>query len=153
MARLTEREILGRLKESLRLSAEQARRLGNGERGSLYPDFRRNLELVYGCTRQMAGWREDARWLAFGKHVHESRERCRRWIVEKQPGWKFLKLAEALEAALKRALDLETMATGKSGMILPEIFADPSQPQNKPVSMNGLILPPSYSAPADGSVH
>lgn len=138
---LTEQEILNRLKESLKEAAVDADRLGNGERGDIYPRFRENLRLVDGCCRQMSGWREDLRWSAFGVYMHELQPRVGRWIVEKQPGWKFKSVAEILRFALAQALGLETKKTGRVGMILPEMASAPRR-EGAPVSMGGLILPP-----------
>ncbi len=138
MAELTEREILDRLKTSLKEAASQARQLAAGERGKVYPAFRENLDLVYGCCRQMSGWREDTRWSEFGVMIHGCRERCRRWIVWKYGPDAFRQLAEVLDIAHKNAVALETRRTGRVGMILPEMLTPETRTQGRPVS---VILP------------
>lgn len=138
---LTEREILDCLKENLRLGAESADKLARGERGIVYLEFRSQLTLIDGCCRQMSGWREDTRWSPFGVKIRELQQRVGRWLVEKQPEWKFKGAAEILRYALSQALDLETKKTGKVGMILPKALAVPKR-EGAPVSMSGLILPP-----------
>ncbi len=119
MANLTEREIISQLKESLRLAAEAAYYLSRGQRGPHYLTLRRNLKLAEGCCRQMAGWREDTRWLPFGLKLAQAQQLCGRWLREKQPGWRFKGLFEILGAAVVNATKLETKKTGKRGIILP----------------------------------
>lgn len=141
MARLTEPEILSRLKESLKEAASQADQLANGLRGPLYPRFRQNIDLIHGCCRQMSGWREDTRWSAFGVQIHECRERCRRWLVSKSGSKMYRKLANILRAALDRAIELETKRTGKRGLILPTPAPAETRTQGRPVR---VILPPGF---------
>ena len=119
MSGLTEREILSRLKESLRTAADSAYQLSRGERGAHYLTLRTHLKLAEGCCRQMAGWREDTRWLPFGLKLAQAQQMCGRWLREKQPGWRFKSLGEILDAAFVQASKLETMKTGKRGIILP----------------------------------
>lgn len=151
----TEREILDCLKENIRLAAENADKLANGERGAVYIHLRHQLGLVYGCTRQMAGWREDTRWLPFGLKVKEAQERCGKWLVAKEPAWRFRGLAEILRFALAAALELERKKTRRVGMILPEMLAAPIRTEGRPilvpanyaqdvgpVATKNLILPP-----------
>lgn len=148
--RLTEAEILGCLKENLKLAAEHADKLAAGERGPLYLQLRDELTLVYGCCRQMAGWREDTRWSPFGVKIKEAQERCGRWLREKQPAWRFKSLAEILRFALAQALDLERKKTGRVGIILPEMLAAPTRTEGRPVS---VILPPGFKRAQKDAVH
>jgi len=116
---LTEREILSQLKQSLRLAAEAAFHISKGLRGPHYVVLREQLKLAEGCCRQMAGWREDTRWLPFGLKLAQAQQMCGRWLREKQPAWRFKGLAEILAVALENANKLETKKTGKRGVILP----------------------------------
>lgn len=156
MAHLTEQEILSRLKESLKEGAADADRLAAGERGDIYPRFRENLRLIDGCCRQMAGWREDTRWSPFGVKIRELQMRVGRWLVEKEPAWRFKSVGEILRHALAQAMDLETKKTRKRGIILPVPLPAPTRtegrqilvPANyaadvKPKKKAPLILPPS----------
>jgi hypothetical protein len=141
MAELTERQILDCLHSNLKEGASIARELAAGKRGDRYPRFRENLNLVYGCCRQIAGWREDTRWGPLGLMVHEARERCRRWLAWKYGPPAFRKLADNLDAMIVLAKNLETKRTGKVGMILPEMLTPDSRTQGRPVS---VILPPGF---------
>lgn len=134
MGQLTEREILSQLKESLRLAAEAAYHLSQGARGSQYLTLRRNLKLAEGCCRQMAGWREDTRWLPFGLKLAQAQQMCGRWLREKQPAWRFKGLAEILAHAVVNAMELETKKTGKRGIILP--------PKNYVLPVSEPAMPP-----------
>lgn len=133
MARLTEIEILDRLKSSCLDAAAQADQLSRGERGPIYPRFRENIDLIHGCCRQMSGWREDARWGQFGLRIHECRERCRRWLVEKHGPKMFRKLADILREAHKRAVDLETKRTGRRGILLPDMMPAETRTQGRSI--------------------
>jgi hypothetical protein len=148
-APLTEREILDCLKMNLRLGAENADKLSRGERGPVYQEFRENLRLVDGCCRQMSGWREDTRWSPFGVKIRELQQRVGRWLVEKEPGWKFKSAGEILRFAFAQALDLETKKTGKVGAILPKLPTPETRTQGRPSSMSGLILPPGFKTPKE----
>jgi hypothetical protein len=139
MATLQEIEILDRLKSSLREAADQADRLAKGERGRLYPQFRENMKLIWGCCRQMTQWRFDSRWGVFGNKVKDCQERCRRWLVEKHGPAMYKKLAEQLRFALKQATDLETMRTGKRGAITPRILTPDTRTQGRQI-----LVPPGF---------
>lgn len=141
MAGLSEREILSKLKESLRLAAEAAYWLSQGERGPHFVVLRDELKSAEGCCRQMAGWREDTRWLPFGIHLAEAQKRCSRWLREKAPAWKFKGLAEVLAQAVVQAQDLEQRKTGKRGIILPEpgFVLKINEPTAPPPRVTGTI--------------
>lgn len=144
-AALTEREILSRLEESLRECADYAYQLSIGKRGPIYKKFMQSMKLAEGCCRQMSAWREDTRWLPFGIKIGLAQERCGRWLREKHGPAAFAKLAEILRQARYEASKLEHDKTGRAGAILPEEQAAPTRTQGRPVSMSGLILPPSYT--------
>lgn len=140
MARTTEHEIIECLKENLRLAAENADRLARHERGPVYVDLRRQLKLVEGACRQMAGWREDARWLPFGVKVGDARLRCGKWLRERQPEWRFRGLAEILRFAHTQALDLERKRTGRVGILLPPVQPAPIRTEGR-----SILVPSSYA--------
>ena len=143
MSDLSEVQILGCLRENFRLAAEDCDRLARGERGPVYTRLRRELKLLEGACRQLTYYREDTRWLKVGLQMAQVQERSGRWLRERQPGWRFAKLAEILRAGQKSAEALATKATGKLGVILPEALPAPHR-DTKPVSMSKLILPPGF---------
>lgn len=125
-----ENEIINRLKENLRLAAESCDRLSvERSRGSAYVALRDQLELVENCCRQLGYYRGDARWFNMGLLMAEAYRRAGKWMRDKSmPRTEtqnaahplFKKLAENLRALLRRAQELETQATGISGLILPK---------------------------------
>lgn len=135
----TEREILACLKDNLLLARDCCVRLHRGERGDVFLRFREAIKLVYGATRQVAGWREDARWLPFGVYVCQVEEKCRQWLVDKHGNRYFGLLADILEQAYVRARELETKKTGKAGMILPVPQPAPTRTQGR-----SILVPPGF---------
>lgn len=136
---LTEREIFASLKENYRLAAENARRLGNGEGGPLYPNLRINLKFIEGGCRQAAFWRGDARWLALGAIAGRAANEAWQWVAPSKRH-KMLSLAAMMENGLKASEQLQHDATGRSGLILPKVQAGPVR-QNRPVQ---VILPDGF---------
>lgn len=141
MSELTEREILGRLKESFKLASEDADRLAAGERGPVYRRFREHLKLVEGCCRQMSAWRGDTRWLQVGLKVAEAQQKCGKWLRTKELPWRFAGLAQILRNGWLRAHELETKKTGRPGLILPKPLPAETRTQGRSVS---VILPPGF---------
>ena len=88
----------------------------------------------------MSGWRQDLRWSPFGVRIHEAKERCRRWLVEKHGPAAFRMLAAILDAAVVRAKELETRRTGKRGALLPIPLAAPTRTQGRQI-----LVPPGYA--------
>lgn len=143
MSDLSEVQILGCLRENFRLAAEDCDRLARGERGPVYTRLRQELKLLEGACRQLTYYREDTRWLKVGMQMAQVQERSGRWLRERQPGWRFTKLAEILRGGQASAEKLATKATGKLGMILPIAKPAPHR-DTRPVSMSGIILPPGF---------
>lgn len=136
---LTETEIFDYMQENFRLAAENARRLGSGERGPLYVHLRNNLRRVEGCCRQAAFWRGDARWLVIGAIAARAAAEAGDWVRARQ--WlRFGKLAALLENGVKASKDLRDKATHRSGLILPKPMAGPIR-ENRPVQ---VILPAGF---------
>jgi hypothetical protein len=143
MADLTETEILDCMRHNLTLAAQHAEALAlQPKQGPNFERLRAELRLVEGCCRQMSAWREDTRWLPIGLMMEECHQRARRWIVSRTARQSFLKLAENLRALLASCQRLETAATGRVGMILPD--APVPFRENRLVQVvrpSGLILP------------
>jgi hypothetical protein len=151
---LTEVEIFDCMRDNLRVAADRCRKLAwNPRRGWLYTEFRQSLELVEGACRQASAWRADTRWLVLGLKMAEAHRRAGGWLrdLPSREGRKvahpmFQKLAEALDDAGKTAERLRTLATLRSGPILPvplPLIRTESRPMQV-LTPGGLILPPGY---------
>ncbi len=125
---VSEREIISCMKENFRLSAECCDLLAVvPARGLVYERLRAHLSLIEGCCRQVAWYRGDTRWLPMGMLMEQAHRRSGNWL-RTMPRTEnvntahplFLKLAENLRAGQRMAERLETAATGKLGLILPE---------------------------------
>jgi hypothetical protein len=151
MGALTEREILDCLKTNTRLAIENCENLAVlPRRGPTYNAFRHQLKLIEGSCRQIAFWREDARWLQVGLAIEEAHKRAGHWLRRHYPRPLFVKLADNLRLLQTMSLGLETKATGKLGMILPKVADAPGRqravqamlPAQQPrVSPGGILLP------------
>lgn len=142
MSDLTEAEILDCLKTNLKLAEANCIRLSRGERGPIFQSLRANLKLVEGACRQIAQWRGDARWLQVGLKVAEAQKRSGEWLRRRQPGWRFEGLGQIMAQYFRAAHNLETKATGRSGLILPKPLIAPHR-ETRPVS---VLLPENSSA-------
>lgn len=166
MGALSEIEIFSCLTENLRLAAEDAESLARSpEKGAIYNQFRQRLLLIEGACRQASLWRQDTRWLPLGKLMAEAHQKAGGWLrgykdehgqrVQFAEGVRnplFLMLAENLRAAHKGAQHLKDNATGRRGMILPDVLPGPHR-DTRPVSLSGLnvskgglIVPSSVAA-------
>lgn len=155
MGALTEIEIFDCLADNLRLAAEDADNLAKSPyKGPIYNQFRTRLGLIEGACRQASVWRQDTRWLVLGRLMAEAHQKAGGWLRGYKDGLTgqripfaegvrnplFLMLAENLRAAQKGAEELRTKATGRRGMILPDLMPAPHR-DTRPVTMSGLILP------------
>ena len=158
MGQLTEPEIFACLSENFRLAAEDCEKLAkHARKGPTYAALRDKLELLEGACRQAAHWRGDSRWLQIGLHMAKAHELSLEWLrgIPAGPGRPrikiakgelhplFVKLAENLRAAQKKAEEFRTKATGKIGTILPETQRAPLR-DTTPVGwrrQSGLIVP------------
>ncbi len=150
MTDLTESEILDCLKTNLHAAIFHCAALAKlPMRGPTYSALRQELKLAEGCCRQIAAWREDARWLRYGLLMEEAHQRSGNWLRSHAPRPLFVKLSEALAHLLKRCGELETKATGRVGMILPKPLEAPHR-DTRPVQVKtpGLIVPVGYSGEA-----
>jgi hypothetical protein len=161
MGALTEPEILDCLVENLRLAAECAETLATSPRkGPPYDRLRQHLHLVEGACRQASVWREDTRWLILGKLMAECHQKAGGWLrgFKDESGARvsfaegvrnplFLMLANNLRAAQKGAEDLKGKATGRRGMILPDVLPGPHR-DTRPTgwTRNGSIIVPGVAA-------
>jgi hypothetical protein len=170
MGALSEPEIFSCLTENCRMAAEHAEFLASSPRvGPTYRLLRDELELIEGACRQAAHWREDTRWLKIGLAMEHAHKNAGEWLrgikngpgprIPLAPGHKhplFMKLAETLRALHKMTDDLRDKATGRVGMILPEVQKAPMRTQGRPmqvlmppsvqVSRGGILLPPGAAA-------
>jgi hypothetical protein len=167
MSALTETEIFGCLSENLRIAAEDCRKLAwHPRRGLVYNRFRQSLQLAEGACKQAYYWRDyDSRWLDLGRIMHWAHERAGDWIrgpivnvaggtlytggskeSRKAAHPRFQKLAEELEHMHRTTEQVKTLATSRSGPILPEVVPGPHR-DTRPVQVmtpGGIILPPGW---------
>jgi hypothetical protein len=134
MGALTEIEIAECLTDNFKSAADSCEYLARSSRkGPRYNQLRKELKLLEGACRQMAHWREDARWLQIGLYMEEAHRRAGDWLrgVKMPDGSRrptthgqlnplFVKLADNLRGAHRFAEDMKTKATGRVGMILPK---------------------------------
>lgn len=137
---LTEQEILDQLKQSLGAAVSDLERLAQGERGVVYRRCRENMKLIEGCCRQMAQWREDARWLPWAFKIEQAHQKCGEWLRVRSPGWRFQGLAEILRGWAGTLHEIETKAIGKRGPILPAPLEAPHR-DTRPVAVSNVIKP------------
>ena len=158
---VAEREILSLLKETFLRSAEHCDKLAVlPARGPTYRKLRTDLATCENCCRQVAWYRQDARWLRIGLMMEEAHKRAGGWLRDRtMPRTEnsnlahplFLRLADNLRFGAKRAEELETMATGRLGMILPKPLRGPTRTEGRLVQVprmtpGGIILPPGVAA-------
>jgi hypothetical protein len=133
MSNLTEVEIFSCMRENLVLASEHCDQLAvDSLRGPIYQNLRDELELIEGCCKQAAQWREDMRWWPIGQLMGECHKRAGNWLR----GYKidgenvrlaigelnqnFIELAKHLRSIIKLVDQTRHNRTGKVGMILPK---------------------------------
>ena len=161
MANVTESEILSLLKEVFRRAAEHCDDLAVlPARGPTYRRLRDDLATAENCCRQVGWFRQDARWFRIGLLMEEAHKRSGGWLRDKSMPRTvnsnlahplFVRLAENLRHGIKRVEELQTMATGRVGMILPKIAKGPDRMQGRPVQVprmtpGGIIIPAGVAA-------
>ena len=158
MGQLTEADIFECLSENFRLAAEDCEKLARLPRkGPTYSALRDKLELLEGACRQASYWRQDSRWLDIGLYMAAAHKRAGEWLrgIKAGPGQPrikiapghmhplFVKLADNLREAHKKAEEFRTKATGKVGTILLVAQRAPLR-DTTPVGWrrpSGLIVP------------
>lgn len=163
MGSLTETEIFDCLATNFRLAAQHADDLARlPAKGPTYRLFRDELKLIEGACRQASVWREDTRWLKIGLMMAEAHKRAGGWLrgIKAPDGSKrslragelhplFTHLADNLRAGLAAADRVRTAATGRIGMILPEVARGPhrdTRPAGWNATPSGLIVPAGVAA-------
>ncbi len=132
MSDLSEQEIFDCMRENLALAAEHCDKLAvESLRGDNYEKLRDELELIEGCCKQAAQWREDMRWWPIGQLMGECHKKAGGWLrgykidgetvrlAEGELNLNFVKLAENLRAIIKLVDQTKNSRTGKSGAIIP----------------------------------
>ena len=154
---VSEREIFSLLKETFRRAAEYCDKLAVvPSRGPVYVALREDLKTAENCCRQIAYYRQHANWFTVGLFMADVHKRAGGWLRDRSMPRAansnlahplFLKLAEKLRFGAEQAQRLETAATGKVGMILPEVQRAPTRTQSRMVQVpSGLIVPREYAA-------
>lgn len=155
---LTEPEIFDCMTSNLGSAIQACEDLARFPRkGMNYDKLRKCLRLIEGTCKQAAAWREDSRWLPLGMLMGQCHQKAGDWLrgIKMPDGSRikiadgelhpaFVKLAENLRAMLKTAQNYRTKATGRVGMILPDVQRGPHR-DTKPVgwssTSSGLIIP------------
>lgn len=157
---VTEAEILSHLKQAFRRSAEHCDALAVlPARGPTYAKLREDLQICENCCRQVAWYRQDARWFHIGLMMEEAHRRAGGWLRDRlMPRTAnsnlahplFVRLAENLRHGAKRVEELETRPTGRIGMILPKlrrtVRTEGRSVQVPNMTPGGIILPPGVAA-------
>ena len=133
MSDLTEIEIFDCMRENLTLAAENCDALAvRSLKGDAYEKLRDQLELIEGCCKQAAQWREDMRWWPIGQLMGECHKKAGGWLrgykidgetvhlAMGELNLNFVKLAENLRAVVKLVDQTKNNSTGKAGAIIPD---------------------------------
>lgn len=160
---LHEPEIIDKLRVSLGEAIQACKGLAIKSRiGSPYDRLRNALHDAEGCCRQMAMWRGDYRWLAFGVAMANCHKRSGDMLrghlkdgvfIPWGPGIineNFINLGAELGVILAYLDTMATAKTGTLGPILPQMPAEErrfGRPafQNMQPRKTKLILPPRYA--------
>lgn len=136
---LLEHEIKAMWRTSMLGAADDAKILAVvPAQGPAFVRMRERLALAEGACRQMAHWREDARWLYLAPQMERLHQMARVMIVSHFARPLFLKLEELLRKLVADADALENKSTGKAGMILPKPLHLDRPSGDRPVQ---IILP------------
>ena len=166
MGALTEKEIFDQMNTSFRLAVELCDDLARLPlKGPTYHKFRTQLRLIEGCAKQANCWREDTRWLMIGQAMAGTHTKAGDWLrgIKMPDGTRvklaqgtmhpaFVKLAECLKATHKLAEQIRTQATGRVGMILPEMLPAPHR-ATKPLGWTPDMTPSGLIIPTGASLH
>jgi hypothetical protein len=122
---LSEQEITSRHMQSLKEARDCCDWLGKqldpalaAPRGRRYAQLRKALTELEGSARQMAHWRQDARWLKLGIHYAKVMRVAQAKYVGQRWG-AFKAMVQIFDAGLRSLDDLQTRKTGTLGAILP----------------------------------
>lgn len=158
MGALTETEIFDCMRENFRIAIRECEELMRRPVGGKHYDtFRKALRLIEGCCKQANCWREDTRWLPLGKHMADIHQKAgdflrgikgddgiRRPLPLGQLHPAFQMLTGILTAAMKLSEQIRTQATGRIGMILPDMLPAPhrdTRPAGWNRSTGGILIP------------
>ncbi len=161
MGDLSEVEIFSRMAESFGEAIQCCEDLAVLPlKGPTYDRFRRELRLIEGCCRQASAWREDTRWLPIGRMMAEVHQKAGGWLrgirneagqrIPVAPGQQhqlFKMLATNLRALKVVAEKYRTEATGRVGMILPDVLPGPHR-DTRPVGYTGTLGPSAVQRPS-----
>ena len=118
---ITEHEVKERLREALKAAAADAHLLAYVPgQGPIYDAFRKRMAEAEDMCRVLGHYREDSRWFAMGGMMERAHQMTRAWVTIHVARKMYLLLAEKLKDMEKSVRSLETKATGRVGMILPE---------------------------------
>jgi hypothetical protein len=146
MSDLSEVEILSRHKAALGEAREACLFLARNAdpfqaapRGHHYRMLRAALRALEGSSRQMAHWREDARWLKLGIHYAKA-QRVAHQLFLKMNWLGFQTFSTMFDNGLSHLDELATRKTGHMGMILPKNTDFLRMPEMVPYRPNGRLM-------------
>lgn len=127
---LSEREIIDRHTQALGEAHRACQRLGKNAdpeylapRGHDYGNLKRALNALEGSARQMAHFREDARWLKLGVLYAKAMRTAQAKFVGQRWG-AFNELMKLFENGQRSMADLRDRKTDTRGPILPQRASD-----------------------------
>lgn len=146
MSDLTEGEILSRHKAALGEAREACQFLARNAdpmliapRSHHYRTLRAALNALEGSSRQMAHWREDARWLKLGIHYAKAMRIAQRLFANMN--WlEFQRLGIMFENGSRHLDELAQRRTGHVGMILPKNTDFLRMPEVFPRQSGGRLM-------------
>lgn len=145
MADLAEIEVIDCLKENLRKLVQHCKDLAlKPAQGPTYRQVIETIKLVEGASRQMAVFRDDARWTKFGFEMARLHDRLGDCIRSKARREIFMRMSTMVADAYAQTMILYTAKTGRRGPILPRVSPGPHR-EMRPVGYTktdgGLLLP------------
>ncbi len=108
-------------------------------RGHHYRNLRTAIRALEGSSRQMAHWREDARWLKLGIHYAKAAQVAQRLFMHMN--WlAFQHFAVMFETGHRHMDDLANLRTLRRGAILPKNTDFLRMPELMPRQPSGRLM-------------
>ena len=109
-------------------------------RGWQYAALRDHIGLLEGTSRQMAAFREDARWIRLGVQYAKLRRSAQKHFIAQR--WKaFTQMMPIFEAGLRSVADLAEQKTGGIGPVLPKRPSDwLILPEHRPFDLRRTLM-------------
>lgn len=160
--KFVESETIDHMRDSLRQCIDACDNLARYSlRGLQYDRLRKHLEKTEGACREMAVFRNDARWLPFGMFMANAHKLAGLWLrgymkdgiyhvwTTGHQNQMFVQLGKELKVILEGLDKMATAATGTTSPILPSPPAEERRIGRpgfdlRPKAQRTLIVPASY---------